>query len=377
MRWDEATHSRIVKLAHEAVLAPSRWDAVISALASTLGASGASLFTPHVDPDGTFLAATVGGPADSFDQYTKHWVNEDPWLASVAKRRFVWREGTVRFSTDEVPLAELHRTAFYNEFVRHFDIDNVMTLKVAATGNPFAPDTHLSLYESNDSTSPFGNEHVLALQSLWPQLQAAVHAYWTLRKARDFDRVVEESLEALPQPCWVLRRSLQIDHANARARELMSSSAWLKVDPQGLRAIGDLDRAALMSAVGAAAMGGGACWSAAIVQGSRLRRVLLRVVPVAQSAPYATAWPHAQALLTLDLPVPDEVDRLWLARLAAHHRLTPSETRVLERLGAGANPKQIADELQVSYTTVRTHLRALTSKTGCRRQAELVRLLSP
>jgi DNA-binding CsgD family transcriptional regulator len=41
----------------------------------------------------------------------------------------------------------------------------------------------------------------------------------------------------------------------------------------------------------------------------------------------------------------------------------------------GAHLRDIADELSVSYQTVRTHLQHIFDKTDTHRQAELVRLL--
>jgi DNA-binding CsgD family transcriptional regulator len=44
-------------------------------------------------------------------------------------------------------------------------------------------------------------------------------------------------------------------------------------------------------------------------------------------------------------------------------------------LAQGESPREIADRLGVSVGTLRIQLKAIFSKTGVRRQAELVRLL--
>lgn len=54
--------------------------------------------------------------------------------------------------------------------------------------------------------------------------------------------------------------------------------------------------------------------------------------------------------------------------------LTPAEARVLALLLDDCRPSEIAQQLAVSITTVRSHLKALFSKTGTRRQTELVAL---
>ncbi|HTT13695.1 MAG TPA: helix-turn-helix transcriptional regulator [Burkholderiaceae bacterium] len=54
--------------------------------------------------------------------------------------------------------------------------------------------------------------------------------------------------------------------------------------------------------------------------------------------------------------------------------LTAAEARVLALLLDDCRPREIAEELEISVTTVRSHLQALFAKTGTRRQSELVAL---
>ncbi len=54
--------------------------------------------------------------------------------------------------------------------------------------------------------------------------------------------------------------------------------------------------------------------------------------------------------------------------------LTSAEARVLALLLDDCRPREIAGELGISITTVRSHLQALFAKTGTRRQSELVAL---
>jgi DNA-binding CsgD family transcriptional regulator len=56
--------------------------------------------------------------------------------------------------------------------------------------------------------------------------------------------------------------------------------------------------------------------------------------------------------------------------------LTKAEAAVAVRVLYGEGISAISDRLSLSSATVRTHLRAIFTKTGTHRQAELVRLLS-
>jgi DNA-binding CsgD family transcriptional regulator len=55
--------------------------------------------------------------------------------------------------------------------------------------------------------------------------------------------------------------------------------------------------------------------------------------------------------------------------------LTPAEARVARSLVAGETVEEIASASGVSNNTVRSQVRGVLEKTGCRRQAEVVALL--
>jgi DNA-binding CsgD family transcriptional regulator len=56
--------------------------------------------------------------------------------------------------------------------------------------------------------------------------------------------------------------------------------------------------------------------------------------------------------------------------------LTPSEARVARSLVIGQTVDEMASAGNVSANTIRTHVRGVLEKTGCRRQAEVVALLA-
>lgn len=68
-------------------------------------------------------------------------------------------------------------------------------------------------------------------------------------------------------------------------------------------------------------------------------------------------------------PAPAPVDAL-----AALFDLTAAEARVFEQVAVGRTPTEIAEALSVEITTVKTHLAHIFTKTGTRRQADIVRL---
>ena len=61
--------------------------------------------------------------------------------------------------------------------------------------------------------------------------------------------------------------------------------------------------------------------------------------------------------------------------LRCHFGLTPAEARLALQLVAGETLRSAGVKLGISYETARTHLKNIFSKTGTRRQAELVVVL--
>ena len=85
------------------------------------------------------------------------------------------------------------------------------------------------------------------------------------------------------------------------------------------------------------------------------------------------SWAGPTALvLIIDPEHQNEPATTVLRRL---YRLTATETEVALRISRGKSLVQIANELSMSYQTIRTHLQHVFDKTDTHRQGEVVRLL--
>jgi DNA-binding CsgD family transcriptional regulator len=84
----------------------------------------------------------------------------------------------------------------------------------------------------------------------------------------------------------------------------------------------------------------------------------------------------AASLWTLILLDPARQSEVALRALAHVHGFTHAETRLAAFLLQGASLEETAARTGLKVSTLRTQLRALLQKTGARRQAELVALLS-
>ena len=72
---------------------------------------------------------------------------------------------------------------------------------------------------------------------------------------------------------------------------------------------------------------------------------------------------------------PDKPMEIDQSRLRQLYGLSRAEARVVALLAQGYKLDATAESLGLVYETVRKHLKQVFDKTGCDRQAELVRLL--
>jgi len=73
---------------------------------------------------------------------------------------------------------------------------------------------------------------------------------------------------------------------------------------------------------------------------------------------------------------PDSAPQIGQQQLRTLYRLTAAEAAVAIAVARGVGLQAVADELEISLTTARTHLQHVFEKTSTRRQAELVRLIA-
>ena len=100
-------------------------------------------------------------------------------------------------------------------------------------------------------------------------------------------------------------------------------------------------------------------------------RVMLTPMPFLGGGAIWEGGAGSVLLLLLD---PDNVRRTPIGWLARQFGLTPSEQRLAEAIINGLPLDEAAEQIGIRLTTARTRLKLIQTKTGCRRQVDLVRL---
>jgi len=105
---------------------------------------------------------------------------------------------------------------------------------------------------------------------------------------------------------------------------------------------------------------------------SRLNRPALELLVTPIRSTYGSSGGIATLVFIHD---PAKVRRPPPEMLRGFYHLTPAECRVALLLGDGHSTSQIAEMLGVTNNTVRTQIKSIFSKTGVKRQSQLVSLL--
>jgi DNA-binding CsgD family transcriptional regulator len=153
----------------------------------------------------------------------------------------------------------------------------------------------------------------------------------------------------------LLARTARIVYANRSARRLAIESAHLEIQggmlvpthplrrPVWQRLLAEFEGSGAQLFEFAAAEAGGSCLGQ------------LRLVPSDVAG---------DELISLSLGAPLSAREMRLAEFATLHRLTPAESRVMIALVDDLSPAQVAQRLNISPGTVRSHIRRIFDKTG-------------
>jgi len=174
-----------------------------------------------------------------------------------------------------------------------------------------------------------------------------------------------EALDRMWEAVAMVARNGKVVYANRAAAKILEEAVGVSLSPDARLIPATADaRASLAKALAQ-------CVPPAPIAVPRLEQppLVLNVQPLPPETQGAFG---AIALLFISDPQLKPNDRT--AALQSAYGLTKTEARLVQEISEGSSLKKIATTHNITYETVRTHLRRILSKTGAKRQAELVRI---
>ncbi|HVW83920.1 MAG TPA: LuxR C-terminal-related transcriptional regulator [Bryobacteraceae bacterium] len=225
-----------------------------------------------------------------------------------------------------------------------------------------------------DREGPFVEPAFATLLPLMPHFRRAVLIHNELWSSRAQLAAATVFLDRYPHPILLTDASGRIIHANSAARRTASLQDGLAITSGQLSPVFPEDQTGFVKALEQVTARGGPLFRRVEVRRrSHQTPYLLLLMAAPRTGVGSSESPEcAVSVLIFDRDARPELDHAILGEI---FHLTPAEARVTGKLGCGWSATEIAEEMDISLETVRTHIRRVLSKTGTARQGELIALI--
>lgn len=347
---------------YDACLEPDGWERALGGVSEFVGVGRAMMgFSDRQQGQGTiFYLHGVDG-----DLVQQRWLGDyagfDPWLASGVSLTV----GDVKTGSEAIAHDQLRRLGIYNDVLTPLGIDDVLCSAIAMSGSRMAL---FNLYRSRNE-GLFQPRQVAQLKILAPHLVRAAEVHAVLRRHASLTGAWQTTVDAMPWGVFVCGPRGHLRWHNAAAEELLRGG-WLRLIGRRVRALDIHDDARLDAAMARAARVGSSLRLGTLSSAACLFCTLVPVEqPRVASALGLSAEP--QVLLFVNRAAAPPV--VAESAVAAALGLTPAEARLAVALAGGTDLEQYAEQCELSLHTVRNQLKRALSKSGSRRQSDLIR----
>ncbi|VVM62103.1 hypothetical protein PS862_03013 [Pseudomonas fluorescens] len=214
---------------------------------------------------------------------------------------------------------------------------------------------------------------------LLPHFRRALHMHSLLDRSESLGSLYSQTISRMAVATIVLDENGSVVQLNPVAREILDSQDGLKVVggrleatyPSDNRELSRLVRNAFQRAKqGGAGLQGAEAMSISRPSGKVSLGVVVELIPTQELV-------EGKGKPTVVVYVRDAVSKSLVSNVVTSqlYNLTPAETLLALELANGLSLEEASEALNIRRNTARAHLRSIFSKTGVRRQTELVRIM--
>lgn len=353
--------SAVLDEIYEAALVPELWYRTLDRMAEIAGGEGTLLFATDLATSQFICSPSIAAVLQEF--YNEGWAGE---RNERGNRLVPIREPRFLTDLDAFTPAELDASPYYTQFLRPRGFGWCAGTTVHSPTN----DTIVFSIERLLRKGPVEADAVRALDTLRPHLARA--ALLSARAGIERARTTVIALETVGLPAAVLNRAGRVVAANALLADLAPAIRIGARDQVHFETATTQARFAEALAASVGAKANLAACSLPLPATAESKPAIVHVLPLrgagrdvfsgASVLVYVTALASRAAL-------PATI-------LEALFDLTPAEARVASLIAGGLTVGEAAARLSVKDDTIRVQLKSIYAKTGLRRQADLVRLMT-
>lgn len=355
----------------EAALDPNRSiREIMSEFARRVGVDAA--YFKLVENTGDIVLEGVGGGIreGSDHDYLENYLETDVRVPRVA----LAPTGTVFDDRSLISRAELRRSAFHNEWLPRYEIGHLLHANISTS----AEHTAIVTLAQDRGRGEFVSAQQQQFALYVPFFVRAAHLRIRLAQTEARSLLLAGALDYMRGAALLVDRNGTVHFANAEADALLAAGDGVFLSRDELALIDWSAHRALRRRLDAtrlpetsAALTGRVVVTAQRPSGKTPYRI--EVLPVPRSSNAALGSFGLVSLVLISDPAKVAGQRLSLVR--ATYGLTQAEAAIASAVASGATLQQCAERRGVSIGTVRSQMKQVLGKTGCRRQADLVRLV--
>lgn len=354
---------------YDCVLNPDGWTGVMIRITETMDAAYSTIaLATTADNHGRFAARSP------WDAERMRVLQEDYDFDAIPglKAAVVGDIDTPVATLSHISEAELQQTPFYQNWAKPQGLREGCIIKFVHTPDRIG----LMGCTTRAGRGIISVEEQRFMALLSPHLRRASLIGDLLDQARVTASLYRQALDHLAVPVVLTGASGAILHANEAAQQMLSVEGPIRSRNGLLQAQNPAVALALQEAIASAARADASLGSRGIglpISAPGQPPAVAYVLPLTEGTARAAFRPACAAVFvsttTSASPLPEAV-------LTTLFDLTPAEARVLLRIGSGLSAPSSAVALGIGENTLKTHLNRIFAKTGTRRQADLVKLIS-
>jgi len=356
---------------YDAALDPTVWIDVLGKTKNFIGGQAAALAWKDAVAKRGNSYYDDGGISPYYRQlYFDKYVKLDPCTTG----QFFAEIGEPTTTSDLIPYEEFLQTRFYNEWVRP---QGLVDVALAVLDKSVTNISFLGLFR-HQRDGLFDDESRRRIRLLVPHFRRATLIGRVIDLKRAEAASLADAFDGISAGMFLVDVIGRIVHANAAGHIMLNAADVLHAEG-GRLAVNDRKADQVLADTFATAGNGDAAVGikgiAVLLVARSGERYVAHVLPLTSGSRRRTGASYAAVAAlfvhraALNAPSPPEV-------IAKSYKLTPTELRVLLAVVEVGGVPEVAEALGVSGTTVKTHLGHIYEKTGCSRQADLVKLVA-
>jgi DNA-binding CsgD family transcriptional regulator/PAS domain-containing protein len=363
-------YDALVSAIYDAANEPALWSEFLARLAQAFNGHGAAIRL--LDPDSYYPSfSAIHGYDKTFSQeYLAHYYQTDVTIEMLEHAP----EGTVHTRTEQLLDKDYQNTEYYQDFARRWHINDLL-------GGYFikGQDYNARIGVHRPEGAPVFSEQDKQLMSLLiPHLQRAFHISRHIQTIKAQRESSNDALDHIPFGVVIVDGCGRPVVVNQQAEAISEEGRDFRINADSIstgsskatQALQQLIQQAAQGQAGKAYQGG----ALSVERASSTQPLSIIVAPLNSVQP-VLGFEGAQAAAIVFISDPAQQQSISPEILGVLYGLTQAEARLAKELALGKTLDEISDLYHLSKHTLRAQLKSIFSKTGLKRQPDLVRLI--